>query len=174
MPARTSIRSAVALLFAAGLVLTSCGEATDETPEASATPSEPVVTATQTQKVTEQPEDTESIPDDSDDDSAPGEDPGAGFPTSPTDYADALIVAWGQGDKPVMQDLAEPEVVQMLEEIRMPGGPHWQQTASDAGAGSTFVTYTNTDDGAVVELRVRNEDASNGQPNAIAEVKVPG
>lgn len=172
MPAKTSIRSAAVVLFAAGLELTSCGEASDETPEASATPSEPVVTVTQT--VTEQPDDTASIPDDSDADSAPGEDPGAGFPTSPTDYADALIVAWGQGDKPVMQDLAEPEVVQALEEISMPGGPDWQQTASDAGAGSTFVTYTNTADGAVVELRVRNADASNGQPNAIAEVKVQG
>ena len=73
-----------------------------------------------------------------------------------------------------MQDLAEPEVVQALEEISMPGGSDWQQTASDAGAGSTFVTYTNTADGAVVELRVRNADASNGQPNAIAEVKVQG
>lgn len=170
MSAGTSTQTAASLLFAVGLVLTSCGDATDDTPEAIGTPSDPAVTETQT--VTEAPQETKSIPDGSDDDSAPGKEPGEGFPTAPVDYADALIVAWGEGDKPVMQELAEPEVVQTLEEIVMPGGPHWQQTGSDSGAGSTFVTYSNTDDGTVVELRVRNEDASTGQPNAVAEVKL--
>ena len=36
-------------------------------------------------------------------------------------------------------------------------------TASDAGAGSVFVTYTNLDDGSVLELRVQNEAASFGE-----------
>ena len=172
MPSKNSIRSTAALLFAAALMLTSCGNDIDDSPDASNTPSAPEVTATQTQAVTAQPDNTESIPDGSVDDSAPAEDPGAGFPTTPVDYADALIVAWGEGDESTMQDLAQPEAVHALEDISMPGGPHWRQTGSDADAGSTFVTYTNSGDGTVVEVRVRNEDASNGQPNAVAEVKL--
>lgn len=166
----TLSKSSAALLFAAGLAMTSCGNPSNETSEVSAAPSEPAETATQT--VTAAPEGTESVPDDSDDDSAPGEEPGGGFPTNPVDYADALVGAWGEGDKPVMQDLAEPEVVQTLEELSMPGGPHWQQTGSDAGAGSTFVTYENTDDGTSINIRVSNEDASNAEPHAVAEVKL--
>lgn len=166
----TLSKSSAALLLAAGLMLTGCGNSSNETSEVSAAPSAPAETATET--VTAPPEDTESIPDDSDDDSAPGEEPGEGFPTNPVDYADALVVAWGEGDKPTMQDLAEPEAVQTLEEVSMPGGPHWQQAGSDAGAGSTFVTYENTDDGTRIDIRVGNEYASNGEPHAVAEVKL--
>lgn len=163
-------KSSAALVFAAGLVLTGCGNSSNETSEVSAAPSEPAATVTQT--VTATPENTESIPDNSNDDSAPGEEPGEAFPTNPVDYADALIVAWGEGDKPAMLELAEPEVVQALEDLSMPGGPHWQQTGSDAGAGSTFVTYENTGDGTSIDIRVGNEQASNGKPRAVAEVRL--
>lgn len=167
---KTSLKFSAAVILTSAMVLTGCGEPGADDTETGAQPSPPESTVTET-VTDEPPQETASIPDNSDDDSAPGEEPGPGFPTNAVDYADALVIAWGEGDEPAMQDLAQPEVLEVLEEYGIPGGSHWEQTDSDSGAGSTFVTYENSEDATIVELRVRNEDASSGEPNAVVEAK---
>src|SRR5699024_1415410 len=106
-----------------------------------------------------------------DDSSAPDEDQDTDFPTNALDYADARVVAWREGDESAMHDVAGQQTVDALKAYGMPGGSSWKQTESDSGAGSTFVTYENADAGAKVELRIGNEAASNGQPQAVKEAK---
>lgn len=67
-----------------------------------------------------------------------------------------------------MAQLATPEVLDNLPET---GGPNWDRTAADSAAGSTFVTYEDTESGQMLEFRVTNEDAGNGQEHAIVDVK---
>ncbi|MGO1458917.1 MAG: hypothetical protein ACTHWJ_02665 [Flaviflexus sp.] len=90
------------------------------------------------------------------------------MPTDALEYADAFVVAWGNGNTEVMELLATAEVIDALGDE---GGPNWDRTASDAGAGSVFVTYTNLDDGSVLELRVQNEAASFGEEQAVVEAR---
>lgn len=186
MSTKTPTKPFAALVFAAGLAITGCGNSTDDTSEASPKASEPEVTVTESETVEEQPSQdnglsTEEADDDStpkqntsapeDDSSAPDEDQDTDFPTNALDYADALVVAWGEGDESAMHDFAGQQTVDALKDYGMPGGSSWKQTESDSGAGSTFVTYENADDGAKVELRIGNEAASNGQPQAVKEAK---
>src|SRR5699024_8766073 len=152
--------------------------------EASPEASEPEVTVTESETVEEQPSQdnglsTEEADDDStptqntsapeDDSSAPDEDQDTDFPTNALDYADALVVAWGEGDESAMNDFAGQQTVDALKDYGMPGGARCKHTQSDSGAGSTFVTYDYADDGAKVELRIGNEAASNGQSQAVKE-----
>ncbi|AZQ77855.1 hypothetical protein EJ997_11420 [Flaviflexus ciconiae] len=90
------------------------------------------------------------------------------MPTDALEYADAFVVAWGNGNTEVMELLATAEVIDALGDE---GGPSWDRTASDAGAGSVFITYTNLDDGSVLELRVQNEAASLGEEQAVVEAR---
>lgn len=70
-----------------------------------------------------------------------------------------------------MAQLATDEVVETLGDYGDVGGPHWDQTGHDAGAGSVFVAYKNTDDGTTLELRLENETASAGDTQAVVEAK---
>src|SRR5699024_12289439 len=90
------------------------------------------------------------------------------------DYADARVQAGGLGDEDRMSKLASGQVVDDLTRAEMPGGSHWDQTGADAGAGSSFVSYTNTENGATVDLRVENETASAGEQHAVVEAKTGG
>jgi len=186
MSTKSSITSLAALVVAAGLAFTGCSNSSEDASEASPEASEPEVTVTESETVAEQSsQDNEPSTEDNDNDSTPAQNssapaddrstPGADqdtdFPTNALDYADALVVAWGEGDASGMKDFAGPEAVDALKDYGMPGGSGWKQTDSDSGAGSTFVTYENADDGAKVELRVGNEAASNGQPQAVNEAK---
>ncbi len=87
------------------------------------------------------------------------------------DYADDLVRAWGAGDEARMNQLATPEVITALKQHAPKGGPNWERTAQDAGAGSVFVTYTNSADKSVLQLRVQNETAGQGEPHAVVEAK---
>lgn len=95
----------------------------------------------------------------------PGDTQGA-LPTVPTDYADTLVRAWGSGDQPTMQRLATDEVIHTLGDR---GGPSWEQTSAEGAAGSTIVTYTNTEDGDTLALRVQNSAVSAGEEHAVVE-----
>ena len=170
MSRRTSLTAAT---LAASLVLAGCSSANDdsasgngETPT-SATTSEPA-----------SPTSTASSPRESPDTSNDGDSPEpsarASIPTDPVDYADALVQAWGLGDEDRMSKLASGQVVDDLTGVEMPGGSHWDQTGADAGAGSSFVSYTNTENGATVDLRVENETASAGEQHAVVEAKTGG
>lgn len=88
------------------------------------------------------------------------------LPTEPVAYADALVVAWGAGEQELVSRLATPEVLHILGDG---GGPHWDQTGSEGAAGSTHVTYENTESGDVLTLRVDNAAASEGGDQAVVE-----
>lgn len=96
------------------------------------------------------------------------------IPSNALDYADALVVAWGIGDRERMAQLAEPGALDVLDHYGPVGGPHWDQAGHDAGAGSVFVSYENSTDGTTLELRVRNEAASKAQEHAVVEAKLDG
>lgn len=97
-----------------------------------------------------------------------GPESGAALPTVPTDYADALVRAWGSGEQATVERLASPEAVQGLGDH---GDAHWDQTSAEGAAGSTIVTYTNTESGDTLELRVDNQTASQGAEHAVAEAR---
>lgn len=170
----TSIAAAVALASS----LAACSDSTgDETTDVGG---EPTVEEPTTPPSTATDEPTSESPEPTDESTAPTSDPspteGASdgatdtitLPTNALDYADALVVAWGNGNMDQMAIMATPEVIDVLGDE---GGPHWDRTANDAGAGSVFVTYTNTEDGRVLELRVQNETASLGQEHAVVEAR---
>lgn len=90
------------------------------------------------------------------------------LPTEPAAYADALVVAWGGGEQAVVERMATPEVVHILGDG---GGPNWQQTGSEGAAGSTIVTYEDTESGDVLSLRVDNAAASEGADQAVVEAR---
>ncbi|QDO88027.1 hypothetical protein FNH13_06420 [Ornithinimicrobium ciconiae] len=90
------------------------------------------------------------------------------LPTVPADYADALVQAWGSGDRARMEALGTAEVLHILGDQ---GGPHWDQTSVEGATGSTIVTYTNTDSGDTLELRVENEAASQGAEQSVVEAR---
>lgn len=113
---------------------------------------------------------TDSSPDSSDEPS--GDSTDEPIPDDAVDYADALIVAWGSGDQGRIAQLANDEAIETLNQYGEEGGPHWDQTEHDAGAGSAFVTYENTEDGTTLELRVENEAASHGEEHAVVEAKI--
>ncbi|WP_256837880.1 hypothetical protein [Ornithinimicrobium faecis] len=101
----------------------------------------------------------------------PAEDDGsaaAGLPTVPVDYADALVVAWGSGDQNTMAQLGTDEVVHVLGDG---GGPNWQQVSSEGAAGSTAVTYQDSETGDTLSLRVDNAAASEGAEQAVVQAK---
>lgn len=90
------------------------------------------------------------------------------LPTVPVEYADALVIAWGAGDQDAMAQLAPTGVVDVL---GSQGGPHWDRTGSEGAAGSTYVTYQNTDSQEVLTLRVDNAAAAEGAPQSVAEAR---
>ena len=81
---------------------------------------------------------------------------------------DALVQAWGSGDRARMEALGTAEVLHILGDQ---GGPHWDQTSVEGATGSTIVTYTNTDSGDTLELRVENEAASQGAEQSVVEAR---
>lgn len=90
------------------------------------------------------------------------------LPTAPVEYADALVVAWGAGEQALIGRMATPEVVHILGDG---GGPSWQQTGSEGAAGSTYVTYENSESGDTLTLRVDNATASEGGDQAVVEAR---
>lgn len=109
------------------------------------------------------------VSDDGSAESGDGEDgDDSGLPTVPDEYADALVVAWGAGDQGTMTRLGTEEVVHILGDG---GGPDWAQTGSEGAAGSTIVTYQNSQSGDVLTLRVDNAGASEGAEQAVVEAR---
>ena len=167
---RTSLTAAT---LAASLLLVSCAAENDDSPSGNEETSTSATTREPTSPTSATSSPRES-PDASNDGDSPEPSISEPIPTSPVDYADTLVQAWGLGDEDRMSQLASDEVVDDLTGVAMPGGSHWDQTSADAGAGSSFVSYTNTENGATVDLRVENETASAGEQHAVVEVKTGG
>lgn len=169
-------RRSTTIIAAASLVALLAGCSSNDQPE-------PVSTGI-TSQTTSPPDDsqaTTSPPDSSDATSSPdagsatsGEDVGAAdaaLPTVPAEYADAFVRAWGSGDQTTMTRLGTSDAVASLDSHGDTGGPHWDQTSAEGAAGSTIVTYTNTESGDTLELRVQNETASQGAEHAVMEAR---
>lgn len=162
-----SLKLSAVVIFSGTVAFAGCAAPPDDEADENPPPTRPEATVTETQTVTESPQQTEPAPPEP----TPDESLEADRPTNAVDYTDALVIAWGAGDESTMQDLAQPEVIQTLQEYGVPGGDNWKRTTSNSGAGSTFVTYENTYDGTTIEVRVTNAEASRGAPNAVAEAQ---
>lgn len=146
------------------LVLAGCGSTAGGT--ASQEPSTPEATPTQSASP------TASSPGDAGESEQSGTVGGqelGKLPSSATEYADALVVAWGNGNEAQMKQLATDQVVALLTGHSAAGGPNWSQTGSDAGAGSVFVSYENADDGSVLNLRVQSQVVGQGHEQGVVE-----
>lgn len=84
-----------------------------------------------------------------------------GLPRSVTDYADAMIRAWGKDD-PISWDFTTEAVMTKLYAEWGAGGPGWSRSASTASS----VTYTNKD-GSTLVLSVNADRVAKGLTGAI-------
>lgn len=89
-----------------------------------------------------------------------------GLPRSVTDYADAMIRAWGKDDLSAW-DYATDEVMKRLYAEYGSGGPRWSRSSST----SSSVTYTNKD-GARVVLTVDSGRVALGQKDAVTAASI--
>ena len=146
--------------------------AEDEAPEETESPAD---TGGETAEETGADETTEEPPADEtggDDETGSDDETGGGeageLPTVPVEYADALVVAWGAGDHATMEQLGTAEVVHILGDG---GGPNWEQVDSVEYAGSTEVTYENTDSGDHLMLRVDHGILTEGGEQAVTQAE---
>jgi hypothetical protein len=91
--------------------------------------------------------------------------PGA-LPNDPSDYAVAAFTAWQQGDMTALAELAEPSVAGFLA-ARTPSEATWGDPQHEGAMGSTYSMWTRPETQFV--LRVRNEQASAGEPHAVMD-----
>jgi hypothetical protein len=94
---------------------------------------------------------------------------GAALPTEPQAYAQAALDAWSADDAATLERLATPDAVESLGQFDL-GGQSWTTPECEGAAGSTYCTWTSAT--AKVVLRVGNEAASTGQPQAVIEAEV--
>ncbi len=88
------------------------------------------------------------------------------LPAGAAPYADALVIAWGSGDRDAALQYATPEVVTTLFGEHSPGGPHWDQVGVEGAAGTIFVTYQDTVTHQMLVVGVQNEASSRGSAHA--------
>lgn len=92
------------------------------------------------------------------------------MPSTPDAYATAFIAAWVAADRDAASALATPEVVDQLFAVDAGEAP-WALVTCEGAAGSSYCTFGDGAGGEIV-VRVGNEAAALGQPQAIAEVRV--
>lgn len=89
-----------------------------------------------------------------------------GLPDDPTSYAAAAFRAWRRGDLSALSTLAEPQVVEILT-AQAPEPGRWGRPQCEGAAGSTYCAWTRPE--VQLVLRVRNDLASTGEPQAVIE-----
>ena len=94
------------------------------------------------------------------------------LPTNAEDYATALIEAWERGDHDTASTLAAADALDVLFSQEGGGAGTWSLESCDGAAGSTYCTFGAGGDPKVI-VRVANEAASLGQPEAVTEVQFP-
>lgn len=90
---------------------------------------------------------------------------------SPVQYADALVRAWGAGNRAETARLAAPFVMNTLFAYSTPGGAEWVRTSAQGAAGTTFVTYRDAARGGTVTVGIHNEAAYLRQLHAAYTVR---
>jgi type IV pilus biogenesis protein CpaD/CtpE len=91
------------------------------------------------------------------------------LPDNAADYAQAAFEAWLSGQSDRMQQLMTEDAYQVLAARAPSEGDRWGSARCEGAAGSTYCQW----DGAVdnLVLRVENEAASSGDPQAIIEAR---
>jgi hypothetical protein len=95
---------------------------------------------------------------------------GPAIPTNAEDYAVAFVDAWEHGDHDTALVLGTQEAVDTLFALESGGPGTWTLDHCEGAAGSSFCTFTAGGDPTVL-VRVANEAASQGAPQAVIEVR---
>jgi hypothetical protein len=92
------------------------------------------------------------------------------IPTDAESYAEAFVEAWLTGDRATADQLGTDEAVEAI--FALEAGDGWALDHCEGAAGSSYCTFTAGGDPTVV-VRVGNEAASLGEPDAVTEVQAP-
>ena len=83
-------------------------------------------------------------------------------------WREAFVEAWLTGDRAFAEVLGTDEAVEAI--FALEGGDGWALDHCEGAAGSSYCTFTAGGDPTVV-VRVGNEAAGLGQPDAVTEVQ---
>lgn len=89
------------------------------------------------------------------------------MPTAPDAYAQAAFDAWASGDANMLARLTSDEAFAVLEDRPWEGDEEWAGLTCEGAAGSTYCEWEAGSERLV--LRVANEAATVGQPDAVVE-----
>lgn len=101
------------------------------------------------------------------------------YPIEAGKYADELVIAWGQDNTARVEAFASAEVAEKLADHGGENGSHWRNSGAEGAAGTTYITYRNTETGEKMTLGVSNEaiadqDEWGAAPHAVHQVKFDG
>ncbi|MDN5807347.1 MAG: hypothetical protein L0H76_08885, partial [Brevibacterium sp.] len=93
------------------------------------------------------------------------------YPTDAADYADELVIAWGQGNISRVEAFASKGAIAVLSNHGNADATHWDRTGVEGAAGTTYVNYENTVTGETMAVGVSSEAAANGEANAVHKIQ---
>lgn len=97
------------------------------------------------------------------------------YPTDATEYADELVIAWGQGNTERVEAFASEDAAAELADHGDENATHWDRTGGEGAAGTTYVDYENTVTGEKLSVGVSNQALENGDewgaPNAVHKIQ---
>ena len=101
------------------------------------------------------------------------------YPIEAGKYADELVIAWGQDNTERVEAFASDEVAEKLADHGNEDGTHWRNSGAEGAAGTTYITYRNTETGEKMTLGVSNQaigdqDEWGAAPHAVHRVKFDG
>lgn len=101
------------------------------------------------------------------------------YPIEAGKYADELVIAWGQDNTDRVEAFASDEVAKKLADHGNEDGTHWRNSGAEGAAGTTYITYRNTETGEKMTLGVSNQaigdqDEWGAAPHAVHQVKFEG
>ncbi|UVI36611.1 hypothetical protein [Brevibacterium spongiae] len=101
------------------------------------------------------------------------------YPIEAGKYADELVIAWGQDNTEQVKAFASDEVAEKLADHGDENGSHWRNSGAEGTAGTTYITYRNTETGEKMTLGVSNQaigdqDEWGAAPHAVHKVKFEG
>lgn len=101
------------------------------------------------------------------------------YPIEAGKYADELVIAWGQDNTDRVEAFATDEVAEKLADHGDEHGSHWRNSGAEGAAGTTYITYRNTETGEKMTLGVSNQaigdqDEWGAAPHAVYRVDFDG
>ncbi|WP_166827879.1 hypothetical protein [Brevibacterium limosum] len=101
------------------------------------------------------------------------------YPIEAGKYADELVIAWGQDNTDRVEAFATDEVAEKLADHGDENGSHWRNSGAEGAAGTTYITYRNTETGEKMTLGVSNQaigdqDEWGAAPHAVYRVDFDG